>query len=76
MAVRIDKLAAGQDVVLKMHGSKQFGNDPYEMDTKFVRIQGEGDERRAEFEDVTLYRDRGRWAYGTSAEKATVLSVK
>lgn len=73
MARRIDSLKAGELVDLKFHGSKQFGNDSYELTTKFVGIKGEGNAREAVFEDVTAYRSNGGWAYGTSAEKLTIV---
>jgi hypothetical protein len=38
MTKRISSLKPGDNVLLKFHGSKQFGNDPYEMDVKFVEF--------------------------------------
>lgn len=73
MAKRIDSLTAGQQVTMKFHGSKRLGNESYELDLIFKGITGAGEDRRAKFDEVELYRYEGRWAYGTSAERATLV---
>jgi len=76
---RIDKLNPGQEVTLKFHGSKSLGNDPYEERHTFLDIVGEGDDRRAVFSDGgeqwEAYRFKGGWAYGSSAEKLSIVEV-
>lgn len=79
MAKRISSLKPGEAVRLRFHGSKQFGNEPYELDLIFERIEGVGDDARAHFTDPSgpdfeAYRDRGRWAYGMSSERLSIAS--
>jgi hypothetical protein len=79
MAKRISSLKGGESVTLKFHGSKQFGNDPYELDVTFVGFFNESDEKRARFDygDGTTfdaYRYANRWSYGTSAERLSIAS--
>jgi hypothetical protein len=83
MAKRIDKLKSGTQVTLKFHGSKSLGNDPYIEDAIFVGIYGVGDDRRARFMSANAtigntggwdaYRFNGHWAYGTSAERLSLV---
>lgn len=79
MAPRITSLKHGDKVRLHCGGSKQFGNDPYELETIFLGITGyvkdeDGeDTRRAVFEDMQAYRFRGRWVYGSGAMPLTVV---
>jgi hypothetical protein len=73
MAKRIDSLITGDKVRLRYNGSKSFGNEPWEEDVTFIGIVGSGDERRAQFDAVELYRFKGFWAYGTSAERASLV---
>jgi hypothetical protein len=73
MARRIDSLKQNEKVTLQFHGSKTLGNEPYTLEAVFEGITGEGDERRANFDEVEAYRYNGHWAYGTSAEKLTLV---
>lgn len=77
--IRIDQLQAGQEVTLKFHGSKSIGNEPYEETHTFLGIVGEKDDRRAVFSDGSTqweaYRYNGGWAYGSSAERLSLVSV-
>lgn len=81
MAKRIDNLNPGELVTLRFHGSRSLGNDAYDEQFKFVGIEGVGDDRRAGFTDAhsdldstawQAYRFRGRWVYGSSAEKLSI----
>lgn len=78
MTKRISTLKPGDNVRLKFHGSKQFGNDPYEMDATFVEFKE--DKTRAVFlmdgsagSEFEAYKFSNRWAYGSSAERLTIL---
>lgn len=71
----IRRLIPGEKVTLRFHGSKQFGNDPYELDMTFVGLKDNGE--RAVFDDdgteFEAYKHANRWAYGSSAERLTVV---
>jgi hypothetical protein len=78
MIKRISSLKPGDNVLLKFHGSKQFGNDPYEMDVKFVEFNE--DKTRAVFRmddsagsEFEAYKFSNRWTYGSSAERLTIV---
>jgi hypothetical protein len=78
MAKRIDSLVPGTEVKLHFHGSKSFGNEPHTLDATFVSVVGEGDAREANFllngdSEFAAYRYGGRWAYGSSAEKLSLV---
>lgn len=79
MATRIDQLSPGQEVKLKFHGTKSFGNPAYEEVHTFLGMEGEGNDREAIFSDGYIqwhaYRFEGRWAYGSSAEKLSLVEV-
>lgn len=75
MARRIDSLKAGDKVRLLFAGSRSLGNDSYEETVIFHGIEGEGEKRRAKFDEWEAYRFRGGWAYGSSAEKLSLLEV-
>lgn len=77
----ISSLKPGETVRLKFHGSKQFGNDPYELDAEFIAFNA--DKTRATFnlepdaeskDEFEAYKYVNRWAYGTSAEKLSIVS--
>lgn len=74
----ISTLKPGEHVNLRFHGSKQFGNEPYEMEAVFVAFNA--DKSRATFnlnrgeDDFEAYKTINRWAYGTSAEKLSIVS--
>lgn len=82
---RLDTITPGSIVTLRFGGSRSLGNDAWEEQFRFVGIEGEGDERNATFEDVnattpsrgtwSAYRYNKRWAYGTSAEPLSLVSV-
>ena len=71
-AKRINDLKDGESVTLKFHGSKRLGNEPWEDTVVFHRFEGEGDDKRAFFDNWEAYRYNGHWAYGSSAEKLTI----
>jgi hypothetical protein len=75
-AKTIRNLKSGEKVRLRFHGSKQFGNDPYELDMTFVELRDNGE--RAVFSDdgteFEAYKYANRWAYGSSAERLTVVA--
>lgn len=73
MARRIDSLKPNETVTLRFNGSKSLGNEPFEDSYTFLEIVGSGEDRRAMFTDLEAYRYKGHWAYGTSAEKLTVV---
>lgn len=77
LAKRIDSLTPGENITLQFHGSRSLGNEPYQLSGKFIGIVGSGDVRRAKFDldglDFEAYRDNGRWAYGMSSEKLTLV---
>lgn len=73
MAQQVRTLEPGTKVVVKLHGSKQFGNQPQELTAVFIELSKDG--QRAEFDELELYRLDGRWAYGMSAERATLKEV-
>lgn len=69
-AKSISNLQPGETVHLKFHGSKQIGNDPYELTETFQGFSKDGQE--AEFESFTAYRFNRGWAYGSGAHKLTI----
>lgn len=69
----LNTLVPGQEVNLLCHGSKTYGNDPYELDTVFLRYEGEGAARHAVFTDLTIYKYVNRWCYGISAERISLI---
>lgn len=78
MAARIGNLNRGDQVNLKLHGSKQLGNAPYTLKAEFNGYSGSQEDLRALFSidssnDLEVYRYNGRWSYGASAERVTVL---
>lgn len=73
MAQQIRSLQPGTKVVVTLHGSKQFGNQPCEINAVFIELSEDGN--RAEFDSFELYRLEGRWAHGMSAERATLKKV-
>lgn len=71
----VSNLKPGDKATLKFHGSKQWGNDPYEMTEEFQGFYTEDGREYAKFESFSAYKDDSRWRYGSSAEVLTVLSV-
>lgn len=71
----VSDLKSGDRVTLKFHGSKQFGNEPYEMTEEFREFYTENGRPCARFESFSAYKEDNRWRYGTSGEVLTVLSV-
>ncbi len=75
--MRIDKLVSGTVAKLKFHGSR--GNQGYIEEFYFLGIDGKGDDRTAEFQYIEgemtwkAYRYNGRWAYGTSADRLSLV---
>lgn len=84
MAKRIDTLKSGQKVTLGFYYSGQKTEEPAE----FLKIEGEGESRRASFRTEIVvrgekrsmvwdaYRYNKRWAYGTGADRLTLVSVE
>lgn len=73
MTKRISSLNPGENVRLKFHGSKQIGNDPYEMDVTFVEFNA--DKTRAVFDEVEVYKSGNRWSYGSGAHPVSILAT-
>lgn len=76
MAKRISTKNVGQTFDLKLHGS--MGNSDYELeDVLLVKVEGEGEDRRATFSENGFeweaYRFNGRWSYGSSADYLSVV---
>lgn len=71
----VSNLKPGDKATLKFHGSKQFGNEPYELTEEFLEFYIENGRPRARFESFSAYKEGNRWRYGTSGEVLTVLSV-
>jgi hypothetical protein len=69
----ITALNPGDTVTIRFHGSKREGNAAHEMKSVFQDIKGVGDDRKAVFDTVELYRYNGHWAYGSGAHKATLV---
>ena len=78
MSNRIDSLKSLSAVVLDFNGK-------FTEPAVFLGIEGEGDDRRAKFAQPTehtesgyytwdAYRYNGKWAYGTSAERLSLVS--
>ena len=76
MAKRIDSLKTGSRVTVKFHGSKNLGNESWTDTVTFYGITGEGDYRVARFDNWYAYRYNGRWAYGSSAERLSLVDVE
>lgn len=88
MAKRIDTLKAGQKVTLGFYS----GGVKLEESAEFLGVEGEGDKRHAKFRSVynspkstgespryyewEAYRYRNRWAYGSSADRLTLVKVE
>jgi hypothetical protein len=79
---RIDSLTPDTPVTLKFCAELQGEDAAFEEDAVFIRITGEGDERRATFRTQVVkpyeweaYRFNGRWAYGSSAETLRLVAV-
>ena len=80
---RIDTLKAGQKVTLGFY----YGGTKVEESAEFVRVEGEGERRHATFTSTTeingeprtyewqAYRYHKRWAYGTGADRLTLVKV-
>lgn len=69
----ISTLKPGEKVRLKFHGSKQIGNDPYELNAEFVEFNA--DKTRAVFDEVEAYKCNGRWSYGSGAHPLSILTT-
>lgn len=75
-AKRISDLKPNETVNLRFHGSKVYGNEPSTDEYTFLRFEGHGDDKRAIFDDgLEAYRYRGYWAYGTSAERVSIVKA-
>lgn len=77
MGKRLDSIAPGESVTVKFHGSKILGNDSYTLDLVLSQRTGSGEDRRVTFADgndtFEVYRYDGHWAYGTSAERLSIV---
>lgn len=75
MSLRIDNLNNGDAVRLDLAGDEEVA--------LFVAVNGEGNDRRATFVQVTpagsyewdAYRYNGGWAFGTSADRLRLVEV-
>lgn len=89
MTIRIDKLEPGQIVTLAFHKgastTMEKGGRVDEEDAVFLGIDGEGDDRTARFVSASTrwgmhywraYRFQGRWVFGSSAERLSVVAQK
>ena len=74
--MRIDNLKPGQNVILGFVGSAER--------SMFLEISGEGESRTAKFVSIDgsgafytweAYRYNKRWAYGTSAQRLSLLKT-
>lgn len=77
MAKRISTKNVGESFLLLLDKNRSMGQ-PQELTATLVRIEGEGDDKRAVFIDEEIgeweaYRYNGRWAYGSSAEPLRVI---
>jgi hypothetical protein len=77
MAKRISTKNVGESFELLLDKNRAMGQ-PQTLTAKLLRIEGEGDEKRAVFHDEEIgeweaYRYNGRWAYGSSAEPLRVI---
>lgn len=83
MMIRIDSLVPDDVVTLRYHGT--HGNETYEEQATFLSREGEGEDRIVYFatQDGTdegfyrwsAYRYKGRWAYGTGADRLQVVKL-
>lgn len=74
----ISHLKPGDNVELLFHGSRQFGNDPYQLDASFVGFSEDGNRAVFHLDGDTdsgfeAYKSGGRWCYGTSAERLSIV---
>lgn len=79
MARSISHLKPGQNATLLFHGSRSYGNAAYTDENTLVRFEEKNGTEYAvfQFEDGgewSAYKSDGRWCYGSSAEKVTVVS--
>jgi len=77
MAKRISSKNVGQMFELLLDKNRAMGQ-PETIECKLLRIEGEGEDKRAIFDDEAIgewsaYRYNGRWAYGSSAEPLRVI---
>ncbi len=79
MARSISHLKPGQKVTLHFRGSRSLGNEGYVDTVVFKEHIGVGDDQRAVFTDENgrdqweAYKFQGRWSYGTSAERLSIM---
>jgi hypothetical protein len=77
MAKRISTKNVGETFHLLLDKNPRMGRRE-EITATLLRIEGEGDDKRAVFSDEQIgeweaYRYNGRWAYGSSAEPLRVI---
>lgn len=81
MAKSIGKLKADEQVRLKFHGNKQFGNEPYELDVTFKEYRYNNGETNAFFayedgsaaDGFEAYKFLGHWCYGSGANRLSII---
>lgn len=71
---RISAKYVGEKLNLAFHGTYDRTVDEHTL----IKLEGEGDDARATFRDVSgmeweAYRYNGRWAYGSGAHRLTVV---
>ena len=82
MSKRLGSIPVGHFVKIHFRGSKSLGNEPYDEVAQVVAHLGDGDNERVRLSalgyggadiDFEAYRFEGHWAYGSSAERLSVL---
>jgi len=71
------KLSANDVIDVRFNGSRQLGNEPYELEKLTVLNVTENEIELAEVDgtEFGLYFFENRWRYGSSAEVAKLLKV-
>ncbi len=84
--MRIDNLTIGDIVTLRFHpgAGTLTDKEPYDESAVFLGMEGTGDDRQAWFAQGmsnkklykwSAYRHGGKWVFGSSAERLSLISV-
>lgn len=76
MTVTMRSLKAGDVVRARFHGSKQFGNEPHELELEVVSVDLEPGAEHVTFKngmEFDVQKLGGRWVYGTSSERFSIV---